>query len=112
MTVNSDSDFEKECKMLALVMMKADKHQTKMSKEAPLTGPYIVFCINIKTKVKLAKIYKRNYRNIIRYLLNATILSTSMFPSWQSTQTPNVIPREVQKASQAIAEKGEQYKKH
>ena len=50
-TLLEDSDFDKQCNRLLLVLIKSDKHQTKMSREPPLSGPHIVIHINVKSRI-------------------------------------------------------------
>ena len=87
-----------------------------MSREPPLSGPHIVISIDTQIKVVLAMelttgiIYHRSYRNIIKYLPNTTLLSTSMYSTWNSAYQPNILPRELNKAFISIAGNEDQYK--
>ena len=56
------------------------------------------------------KIYKIIYKNIIKSLSYANILSTSMVPSWKSMYTPNFLPWQTNKVLLSIPENQEQYK--
>ena len=102
--------------MLSLILIKSDKEQTKISKEPPLSGPHVVIYIDVKIKNVLAMelttgiIYNRSYRNIIKYLPNTTLLSTSMYQDWNSVHQSNILPRELNRASIALAGNEDQYK--
>ena len=115
-TIMDDEDFDKQCKMLSLILIKSDKQQTKMSREPPVSGPHVVIYIDIKIKNVLAMelttgiIFNRSYRNITRFLPNPTLLSTSMYSTWSSAYQQNILPRELAKAPMSIANNEEQYK--
>ena len=69
-TLLEDEDLADQCKIMSLIMIKGDKEQTKMSREPPLSGPYIVMWINIQTKLELVMeltsgvVYHISYRTI------------------------------------------------
>ena len=56
------------------------------------------------------KIYKIIYKNIMKSLSYANILSTSMVPSWKCMYTLNFLPWQTNKVLLSIPENQEQYK--